>query len=116
MPLSALKTYNETAIDPLKNARNAAAGALRNLDPKITATRNLIAYTYNIGYSDNLIFKTHLEMMQFLKDNKFPVNDYMKEYSSIEDIIDEISIIEERLKSLDVLTDGLVIKINDILN
>ena len=42
MPLSALKAYNATAEEPLKNARNAAAGALRNLDPRITASRRLI--------------------------------------------------------------------------
>lgn len=114
MPLSALKMYNETASEPLKNARNAAAGALRNLDPKVTATRHLIAYTYNIGYSDNISFKTHLEMMEFLKTNKFPVNDYLKEYLNIEDIIDEIHLVEDNLKSLDILTDGLVIKINDM--
>ena len=114
MPLSALKMYNETALEPLKNARNAAAGALRNLDPKVTATRHLIAYTYNIGYSDNITFKTHLDMMQFLKDNQFPVNDYLKEYFNIEDIIEEIHQVEDNLKSLDILTDGLVIKINDM--
>lgn len=114
MPLSALKMYNETADEPLKNARNAAAGALRNLDPKVTAKRHLIAYTYNIGYSDNIRFNSHLEMMEFLKENKFPVNDYLKEFTDIEDIITEISLVEENLKSLDILTDGLVIKINDM--
>lgn len=114
MPLSALKNYNKTAVEPLKNARNAAAGALRNLDPKVTATRNLIAYTYNIGYTDNLDFDSHLEMMEFLRKNKLPVNEYIKEFSDIEDIITEISVVEENLKSLDILTDGLVIKINDM--
>ena len=49
MHLSALKKYNETAEEPLKNARNAAAGALRNLDPSVTAKRKLDAYFYNIG-------------------------------------------------------------------
>ncbi len=114
MPLSALKRYNETALEPLKNARNAAAGALRNLDPKVTATRHLISYTYNIGYSDNIKFKSHLEMMELLKVNRFPVNDYLKEYSNIENIIEEIHVVEDNLKSLDILTDGLVIKINDM--
>ena len=50
MRLSALERYNKTASDPLKNARNAAAGALRNLDPKVTAKRNLDAVFYNVGY------------------------------------------------------------------
>lgn len=114
MPLSALRRYNERAKEPLKNARNAAAGALRNLDPKVTATRNLIAYTYNVGYSDSLDFNSHLEMMEFLRENKLPVNPYIKEFNDIEDIITEISVTEENLNTLDVLTDGLVIKINDM--
>ena len=114
MPLSALVSYNETAKEPLKNARNAAAGALRNLDPKVTATRHLIAYTYNIGYSDKIRFSSHLEMMKFLRENKLPVNNFVEEYRDMEDIIEEILTIEDRLKQLDVLTDGLVIKINDM--
>src|SRR5690606_18160547 len=73
MPLSTLEKYNETAEEPLKNARNAAAGALRNLDPKVTAERKLIAYFYNVGYIEGKEFKTHMEMIQFLKDNKLPV-------------------------------------------
>ena len=114
MPLSSLDSYNETALEPLKNARNAAAGALRNLDPKVTSTRNLVMYAYNIGYIDKLSFKTQIDMMEFLKQNKLPVNDYLKVFCDIEDIIDEISAVEENLKSLDILTDGLVIKINDM--
>lgn len=112
MPLSALEKYNETAAEPLKNARNAAAGALRNLDPKITAERNLIAYFYNIGYGENLSFNTHVEMIEFLKDNRFPVNDYLKTFNNIEEVIHEIERIKEDRKGLDVLTDGLVIKID----
>lgn len=114
MPLSSLDSYNETALEPLKNARNAAAGALRNLDPKVTSTRNLVMYAYNIGYIDKLSFKTQIDMMEFLKQNKLPVNDYLKVFCDIEDIIEEIGNVEENLKSLDILTDGLVIKINDM--
>lgn len=114
MPLSALEKYNEKAVEPLKNARNAAAGALRNLDPKVTAERNLIAYFYNIGYSDEIEFNTHVEMIDFLKENRFPVNEYFKLFNSIDEVIEEIERIKEERKNLDVLTDGLVIKINDM--
>ncbi len=114
MPLSALEKYNETAIEPLKNARNAAAGALRNLDPKVTAERNLIAYFYNVGYSEGFSFNTHVEMIEFLKENRFPINNYFKLFKNIEEIIEEIERIKEDRKGLDVLTDGLVIKINDM--
>lgn len=114
MPLSALEKYNETAVEPLKNARNAAAGALRNLDPRVTAERKLIAYFYNVGYSEGLDFKTHVEMIKFLKENRFPVNDYFKLFNSIEEVIEEIERVKEDRKGLDILTDGLVIKINDM--
>jgi len=114
MPLSALEKYNETAAEPLKNARNAAAGALRNLDSKVTAERNLIAYFYNIGYSEGLNFNTHVEMIEFLKENRFPVYEYLKVFNNIEDVIEEIERVKEERKRLDILTDGLVIKINDI--
>ncbi len=114
MPLSALEKYNETAAEPLKNARNAAAGALRNLDPKVTAERNLIAYFYNIGYTEGLSFDTHVEMIEFLKANRFPVNEYFKLFSSVEEVIEEIERVKEDRKGLDILTDGLVIKINDM--
>lgn len=114
MPLSALEKYNETAVEPLKNARNAAAGALRNLDPKVTAERNLIAYFYNVGYTESLNFNTHSEMIEFLKANRFPVNDYFKLLNNIEEVIEEIERVKEDRKGLDILTDGLVIKINDM--
>lgn len=48
--LSVLKKYNETAAEPLKNARNAAAGAIRNLDPRVTAERRPDIYFYDINY------------------------------------------------------------------
>lgn len=112
MPLSALRKYNETALEPLKNARNAAAGALRNLDPKVTKERNLIAYFYNIGHIEGKEFTTHMEMLKFIRSNRLPVFDYAKECNSIEDVINEIEKIEEERHNLDILTDGAVIKIN----
>lgn len=114
MPLSALEEYNKTHEEPLKNARNAAAGALRNLDPKVTKERNLIAYFYNIGYIEGKSFATHLEMIDFLKENRLPVNNYLKICNSIDEVIKEIEYVDEKRKSLDVLTDGVVIKINDM--
>ncbi|WDV48196.1 NAD-dependent DNA ligase LigA [Clostridiaceae bacterium M8S5] len=114
MPLSALEEYNKIADEPLKNARNGAAGALRNLDPSVTAKRNLIAYFYNIGYIEGKEFKTHLEMIDFLKENRFNVSKYIKKFDNIEDVIKEIEIAKEEREKLDVLTDGLVIKVNDM--
>ncbi len=72
MRLSQLKKYNETADEPLKNARNAAAGALRNLDPKVTASRHLDAFFYQVGYIEGRSFATQQEMLAFLRENGLP--------------------------------------------
>lgn len=114
MKLSVLEEYNKTAAEPLKNARNAAAGALRNLDPKVTAKRKLSAFCYNVGYYENVEFNTHMEMIDFLRENKFPVNKYIKKFESINEVITEIDRVKEELKDLDFLTDGIVIKINSL--
>lgn len=114
MPHSALEKYNLTALEPLKNPRNAAAGALRNLDPKVTSERNLTAFFYNIGYIEDKTFKTHRQVLDFLRDNKLPVFPYEKQFSSISEITKEIERVKVERSTLDILTDGLVIKIDDI--
>lgn len=114
MPLSALEKYNKTADEPLKNARNAAAGALRNLDPKVTEKRMLSAYIYNVGYIEGMDFRTHEEMSEFLKSNRFPVFNYMKKFKKMDELVAEIEVLNLERKNLDILTDGLVIKINDM--
>lgn len=114
MPLSALEEYNKDAAEPLKNPRNAAAGALRNLDTKETQKRNLIGYFYNVGYIEGKEFQTHLEMLDFLRENRLPVYPFLMSFNSIEDLIKEIEIIKDHRHGLDILTDGLVIKVNDI--
>jgi DNA ligase (NAD+) len=114
MPLTSLMSYNENNDDQLKNARNAAAGALRNLDPRITEKRRLKAYFYNVGYIEGMAFSNHEEMIQFIKDQGLPVYDYLKSFKNIEDAILEIERIKDHRHGLDILTDGLVIKIDDI--
>ena len=70
MKLSALAAYNLSSAEPLKNARNGAAGAIRNLDPAVTASRHLTFMAYNIGYSDRH-FASQSEMHDFLKEEGF---------------------------------------------
>lgn len=113
MPLSALEAYNKKADEPLKNARNAAAGALRNLNPKETAKRKLAAYFYQVGYMEGKEFQSHQEMFQFIEDQGLPTFPYRKEFTDFSALIEEVGILEEARRELDVLTDGLVIKIND---
>lgn len=111
--LSVLKKYNETADEPLKNARNAAAGAIRNLDPKITEKRKPEIYFYDVNYIDENIVSSQTQAVEFLKENGFKVFDYLKIVKSEQDIINALTEIEENRKKIDVLTDGAVIKIND---
>lgn len=113
MKLSTLEKLNKTGIDTLKNARNAAAGAIRNLDPRITASRQLDCVCYNIGYIDNKSFSTRREMYEFMQSCGFPMSDFIF-YGGIEDIISEIEKATERRPNLDLLIDGMVIKLNDL--
>lgn len=112
MPLSELTRYNEENELQLKNARNAAAGALRNLDTKETAKRNLTAYFYAIPTND-LDFSSEEEMLEFLKDQGLLIHPYHKKVHNLQEIIKELDFIEEERKRIDILTDGVVIKIND---
>lgn len=114
MNLSVLAKYNETATEPLKNARNAAAGALRNLNSRTTAERKLNAFFYNVGYSDDIKFDDHEQMMAFLKENCFKVNPYIFYHNSFDHVMEELKLIEQRRPSLDYLIDGAVIKITDM--
>ena len=113
MLLSALEKYNQTAEEPLKNARNAAAGALRNLDPKVTAKRNLDAFFYNVGYIEGAQLRNHHEMRAFLEENRFKTSPYTKYFTDIEELIDALDEIETHRSSLDYLIDGAVIKLTD---
>ena len=113
MPLSSLKKYNEENEIPLKNARNAAAGAIRNLDTSQTRKRNLKAYFYQIS-TNSLDFKTEEDKLEFLKEQKLPVYPYKKLIKNFDEIVKEIEYIKEERHNIDVLTDGVVIKVNDV--
>lgn len=114
MPLSELEKYNQENEEKLKNARNAAAGALRNLDPKVTKKRNLTAYFYNVGYIEEDIFKSDDEMKKFLKENNFNVSKYNYKLKKFSEIIKKIQEIGENRNKLDILIDGVTIKVNDM--
>lgn len=114
MPISELEKYNQENEEKLKNARNAAAGALRNLDPKVTKKRNLTAYFYNVGYIEEDIFKSDDEMKKFLKENNFNVSKYNYKLKKFSEIIKKIQEIGENRNKLDILIDGVTIKVNDI--
>lgn len=114
MKLSELAKFNKTALEPLKNARNASAGAIRNLDPKVTASRNLDVIFYSVNYIDNTDIKTQIEMHQFLKDNKFNIEKKWQLLDSYDQVEEAVKQIDLEKKNLDFLIDGAVIKLNDI--
>ena len=113
MLLSELEKYNKKADEPLKNARNAVAGSIRNLDPKVTASRKLDFFAYGVPYIENKKFTTQQELYSFLKENKFLTNDFFVVTSSLEKIHSVISEVDKTREQLDILIDGIVIKVNE---
>ena len=113
--LSVLDKYNETAAEPLKNARNAVAGAIRNLDPKITAQRKPEIYFYDVNYTSDGVPMSQTSAHTFLKQEGFKVFPYFRICRSAQEVLDAINEVERERKTLDVLTDGAVIKLNDAL-
>lgn len=111
--LSVLEEYNKTAEEPLKNARNAAAGAIRNLDPRVTEKRKPEIYFYDVNYCEGGFINTQEQAVEFLRKNGFKVFDFLRVAASAEQITAAIDEIEIGRKKIDVLTDGAVIKIND---
>lgn len=113
MRLSTLEKYNKTAKEPLKNARNAAAGALRNLDPRVTASRHLDAFFYQVGTIENPPYDSQPGMLDFLRKNGFQVSPYLGSSKGREALEACIREIEQSRSQLDWLIDGVVIKVGD---
>lgn len=111
--LSALERYNETADEPLKNARNGAAGAIRNLNPEVTAKRDLSFFAYNIGYSDKY-FASQEEMRVFVKEQGFETEGDFSIVNSQKDAMKYADMVGEKRETLDYLIDGVVFKVDDV--
>ncbi|NFS08562.1 NAD-dependent DNA ligase LigA [Clostridium botulinum] len=114
MTKTAFEEYNKAAQVPLKNLRNGAAGALRNLDIKETARRNLSAFFYDVGYNEGPEFKSYREMMNFIRNMGLPQDKYIKECTNMEEVEKEIEYIESIRGELDYDIDGAVIVVDDI--
>ena len=109
-----LNAIQEQEGKPLfANPRNAAAGSLRQLDPKIAAKRGLDIYIFNIQLAEGVDFSSHSESLDYLKDLKFKVVPY-KKLSSAEAIHKEVEAINERREKLTCDIDGAVIKVDDL--
>ena len=106
--------YNKTATEKLKNPRNGVAGAIRNLDVKETAKRKLDFFCYSILLCEGKTFFTQQEMHEFLIENGFQTGDYFKICKDVHEIIHCINEIDVVKNKLDVMIDGMVIKINKV--
>ena len=111
--LSTFNEYNKTAEEPLKNPRNAVAGAIRNLDPKVTEKRKVEIMFYNVNYMSNGKLLTQIECVEFLKKHGFKVHPFLRKCKGIKEVITAIEEVDNTRKDLDVLTDGAVVKLND---
>ncbi len=95
------------------NARNAAAGSVRQLDPKITASRNLSIFCYEIGGSEDIEFNNQVEMLDYLKSIGLPVNPLSKKITSASEMIAYHNTLESNRNHIDYEIDGSVIKVNN---
>lgn len=103
----------DKAESPFANPRNAAAGSLRQLDPKLTATRPLDIFVFNLESAAQTEFKTHVETLDYLKKQGFKTS-AVKIFDDIEAIIDYCQLMEVERKKLPFEIDGLVIKVNEL--
>ena len=114
MRLSVLDKYNRShPDDTLKNARNAAAGAIRNLNPKTTAERNLDVVFYSNGYEEGLTPTSQTQLVEFLKGCGMLTNFVFEKATNFQQIKAIIEKIGQQRSSYDFLIDGVVIKVND---
>lgn len=95
------------------NARNAAAGSLRQKDLRITASRPLNIYFFNIQYSDKE-FLTHSDSLKFVESLGFPVNPYIEVVNGIDEAINKVIEIGEKRQEFNFGLDGAVIKLNNL--
>jgi len=96
------------------NPRNAAAGSVRQLDPAITAGRQLDTFIYQATFPKGHHFNTHLEVLEFLKEAGFKVNTNIKLCSNIKEAVDYCKYWQSRKGELNYDIDGMVIKINQL--
>ena len=94
------------------NARNAAAGSVRQLDPNITSRRKLSIFCYELGASDGLDVNTHWDMLSYLKSIGLPVNPLAKKIDSIDNMILYHQDLEEKRDNIPYEIDGSVIKVD----
>ena len=116
MPITSFEALNQQRrddeLEPFANPRNAAAGSLRQLDPRITAQRKLAFFAYALGGNSGIEIKSQEELLQDLAQFHFQVNPEYRKFTDIEDVITFIHSWDDRRDSLPYATDGMVVKVN----
>ena len=117
--LEAFKKLNEERVEqqlpPFANPRNAAAGSLRQLDSKITASRPLEIFFYGIGIIENLEFQSHSELLESLKKWGFRINALIRPAIPIEAVLDYYHELSQKRHQLPYDIDGVVVKVDSLL-
>jgi DNA ligase (NAD+) len=117
-PLSAFNRLNERLVAEGKktapNPRNAAAGSLRQLNPQVTAERDLSIWVYGIGRGDGLALETHWEILEWLRERGFRTNPFARRHESLESVARECVDWERKRSELDYEIDGIVVKVDSL--
>lgn len=108
------KQREKEGQDLFANPRNAAAGSLRQLDPRIAASRNLDVFLYGIGEWEGKPVATHSERLEYMRQLGFKINPEWKKYDSIEEVIEYVEYWTEHRPHLNYEIDGIVIKVDSI--
>jgi len=118
MEIESLRKFNRRRLDeggePFANPRNAAAGSLRQLDPRITARRPLNIFFYAVGRVEGVKFTDHWEVLQTLQLWGFPVNPLIRQAKGIRECIQYFESMGQKRETLPYEIDGVVLKVNDL--
>jgi DNA ligase (NAD+) len=116
LPLRAFEQLNEERVaegeSPFANPRNAAAGSVRQLDPRIADRRPLNIWCYQVGYTEGLKLESHSEALAWLTSHGFRVNGLVERHDSFSGVSEACSAWEERRSGLDYDIDGAVVKVD----
>ena len=117
LPIKGFEKLNEQMQDSrlFANPRNAAAGSLRQKDPRITATRPLDFFGYQIGYMEGMDFSSQWEALQFIREWGFHVNPNVQLAKNLDEVMEYCKKWEKERFNLPYEIDGVVIKINDLV-
>ncbi|MHC1599777.1 MAG: NAD-dependent DNA ligase LigA, partial [Candidatus Methanospirareceae archaeon] len=118
IPVSKFKALNaalgEKGEKMFANPRNAAAGSVRQLDPRVTASRPLDFFAYGIGRIEGKVFSTQWEVLEYLRRIGFRVSPLIRRFQDIEGVIRYHDEVKEKRDDLDYEIDGIVVKVNSV--